>query len=112
MREPAMVDKAEGASGKASDNVKVRGLSREGEREGCVGRLAIQPGAAEVRAKEEVGYGFQAMRILMILRRPDANASHRNRQILLRWHMEVPSPECRRVLLFGSPFYHFNLYIL
>ena len=59
MRKAAMVGETEIVSAKAADDVKIRRFGGKRERQRGIGSLAVESGAAQVRAEEEMGYGFQ-----------------------------------------------------
>ena len=64
MREPAVMSKTEDRSAKITQHVDVGSFGRECQRGRGQRRLAIQPGATKTRASQEMGDGFQIVRIL------------------------------------------------
>ena len=59
MREAAVVGEAEGASGESGDDVEVGGFGGQRKGKRGIGGFAVESGAAQVGAEEEMGCGFQ-----------------------------------------------------
>jgi len=56
-----MVIEGEGRPAEAAENIEVGGFGGQRERRRRKRGLAVEAGAAEVRAEEEMGDGFQGM---------------------------------------------------
>jgi hypothetical protein len=63
-----MVSEAEGAAVKGSEDIQVRGFGGEGQRERGERGLAIESGAPEAGAGQEMSEGFQAVRRILVCR--------------------------------------------
>lgn len=61
MRKTAMMGKAECRAAQTSEDIQIRSLRCERHGGCCQRRLAVQPGASQTRASQEVGERFQRM---------------------------------------------------
>ena len=61
MREAAMVGETEGGAADAAEDIEVWGFGGEGERERGERGLAVESGASQACAGQEVGDGFQSV---------------------------------------------------
>ena len=69
MGKSAMVGESERrATNHAGNNVEIRGFGGEGQRERGQSRLAVESGASQAGAGQEVGDGFQAVRGILFRR--------------------------------------------
>ena len=73
MGEAAVVSEAKGPAAKTSNDVEIRRLCGERQRERGERRLAVESGAPQARAGQEVGDGFQAVREILFRRASKTN---------------------------------------
>jgi hypothetical protein len=56
-----MMGEAEGRAAEAAEDIEIRSLGGESERERGQGGLAVESGSAQARASQKMGDGFQVV---------------------------------------------------